>query len=71
MKKVNQQNFIQIAVPTEQKLWTYEDLSTYLGRSTNTLRKDVMYERIPYIKIGRLIRFNPDAIALWLQEKQV
>jgi excisionase family DNA binding protein len=69
MKK-NSISFSDTSIPVDQPLWSYNDLSKYLGRSVNTLRKDVMHRRIPFIKIGKLIRFNPDAIALWLQEKQ-
>jgi excisionase family DNA binding protein len=41
-----------------------------LGRRTNvkvaTLRKMVYQNRVPYVRIGRLIRFRPSQIDIWL-----
>lgn len=49
-------------------LWGYSELSQYLGRSEDALRRDVMLRQIPFIKISRQVRFDPKEIETWLKE---
>ena len=51
---------------TIEKLFTYESLADYLDCSAITLRKKVMNKQIPYIKIGRAVRFKPEEIQTWI-----
>jgi len=44
------------------KLWNCKDLAQYLQRSADTIRHDVMNGTIPFIKIGRMVRFDKRAI---------
>ncbi len=48
------------------ELLTYEDLSKALKRSRFSLTRDVQAKRIPFIRIGTQIRFDPQEIAMWL-----
>jgi excisionase family DNA binding protein len=43
----------------------------HLGVSVRHIRKLVAQRRIPYVKWGNLLRFDPNAIASWLDEKAV
>ena len=54
---------------TESELMDYSKLSEYLSRSVNTLRQDVQHRRIPFLKIGRHVRFRRSDIDLWLGSK--
>lgn len=47
-------------------LWKYSDVSAYTSLAEATLRQLVMRRKIPYIKIGRSVRFNPEDIDQWL-----
>lgn len=52
-------------------LWDYKDCGRFLKRSVNTLRRDVMFKRIPFIRIGRSIRFSPEAIREYLAKNTI
>ena len=44
-----------------------KEISQYLGVTVNTLYSWVCQKRIPYIKVGRLVRFDMDRIQKWLE----
>ncbi|HPU89066.1 MAG TPA: helix-turn-helix domain-containing protein [Spirochaetota bacterium] len=48
------------------ELLTYKDLSRRLKRSRFSLTRDVQAKRIPFIRIGSQIRFDPQEIDMWL-----
>jgi len=48
-----------------------EDLAIYLNVSTNTVRSWVWQRKIPYCKIGRLVKFDLKEIENWLKDKRV
>ena len=50
-------------------LWDYADLANFLQVSVNKLRQDVMNRKIPFIKVGRLVRFDKNQIADFLKIK--
>ena len=43
-------------------------LAERLGTSVRHVRRLVFERRIPYMKCGGLVRFDPDAIDRWLDE---
>jgi excisionase family DNA binding protein len=45
-------------------------LATRLGVNARHIRRLVAERRIPYIKWGRLIRFDPDEIAAWIDDNR-
>jgi excisionase family DNA binding protein len=50
-------------------LLDYRQLSKQLSVSESHLRRLVMRRMIPFIKIGRLVRFRAEDIAAWLEER--
>jgi excisionase family DNA binding protein len=52
-------------------LWDYGQAAHYLHASENTLRKYVSQRRIPFIKIGRAVRFDPERLMEWAQGQAV
>lgn len=44
------------------------ELAKRLGTSQRHIRRLIADRRIPYVKVGRLVRFDPDEIAAWLDE---
>jgi excisionase family DNA binding protein len=42
-------------------------LADHLGVTPRYVRRLIAEERIPYLKLGRLVRFDPDEIAEWLE----
>lgn len=51
------------------KLMTIDEVAEYLNLSKETLYKKVRKKEIPAIKIGRLWRFQKEAIEKWIEEK--
>ena len=47
------------------------DVAEHLGVSVRHIRRLVAERRIPYIKWGTLLRFDPTAVAAWLAERAV
>jgi excisionase family DNA binding protein len=51
-------------------LLDYQELSDWLNDSVRHLRRLVDENRIPYIKVGHFVRFDPVAISEWLASNQ-
>lgn len=49
-------------------LWTCLELSRFLNVSQSKIRHDVMDRKIPFKKIGTLVRFDPVEIVAWLEK---
>lgn len=48
-----------------------KELSEYIGVSSGTLYVWVCHRKIPFVKIGRLVKFDLLAVEKWLEEKRV
>lgn len=55
----------------ERRFIGIEDLSKYLGLTKGTLYVWVCQRRIPYLKIGKLLKFDIIEIDQWLKEKRI
>ena len=49
-------------------LWDISTVASRLGVETRHIRRLVSERRIPFIKWGRLLRFDPAEIEAWLDE---
>lgn len=53
-------------------LMTEEDTARYLGIATGTLRNWRSLGQGPaYVKVGRYVRYEPQALAAWIKERTV
>jgi excisionase family DNA binding protein len=43
-----------------------DQLAQHLGTSHRHIRRLIAERRIPYVKVGRLVRFDPDEITDWI-----
>lgn len=50
------------------KLLNVKELADRLGAKVNTVYGWIHEGKIPYIKLGGLIRFRDDVISKWIQE---
>lgn len=55
----------------EKRFIGIEDLSQYLGLTKGTLYVWVCQRRIPYLKIGKLLKFDIIEIQDWIEDKRV
>lgn len=55
----------------ERRYLNINELSDYLGIPKGTLYAWVCYKKIPYVKIGRLVKFDLKRIEGWAAENAV
>lgn len=60
-----------IMAPVRAPLVDIEGLADWLGTSVRHVRRLVAEKRLPYLKVGHLVRFDPEDIACWIKEKKV
>ena len=53
----------------EKLAWTIDDVATELKCSVRHVYKLISIDRIPYSKVGRLVRFSPEKIREWLKKE--
>jgi excisionase family DNA binding protein len=54
-----------------QRLLSVKEAGIYTGLSTHTLYTMVSQRRIPYIKVGRLTKFDVELLNAWLKQNTV
>lgn len=54
-----------------KRYFSIDELSDYLGVTRGTLYVWVCHRKIPYLKVGRLVKFDLLRIEKWLEEKSV
>lgn len=52
----------------DERLLTKKDVANFLNVSIKTIDKKVHMNEIPYLKIGRLVRFSKNEILAWAKE---
>lgn len=61
----------QLSVRELPRLMTIEEVAEHLGVNVRHMRRLVAERRIPYVKWGRLLRFDPAEIDDWLARARV
>lgn len=51
-------------------LLTIDDVAEWMGVKPGTVRSWVFYRRIPYVKVGALVRFDRAELVCWLEEQR-
>jgi excisionase family DNA binding protein len=59
------------ATQTLPKLLSIHDLADHLGTSSGHVRRLIAGQRVPYLKVGGYVRFDPADIAAWLDRSRV
>lgn len=54
-----------------QRLLSVQEAGHYTGLSTHTLYTMVSQRRIPYVKVGRLTKFDVGLLDAWLKQHTV
>ena len=55
----------------EMRLLKTADVSEMLNLAEITIRKKVSAKEIPFIKIGKAVRYDEDRILKWIEKKSV
>ena len=53
------------------RLVTIQDCSAYLGLSVHTLYTMVSERRIPFVKVGRLVKFDLALVDAWINKRTI
>jgi len=53
------------------RLLSIKQTAEYTGLSPHTLYTMVSQRRIPYVKVGRLVKFDPAILERWIQQRTV
>ena len=53
----------------EKQLFDTKEAAEYLGISKNTLYEWIIQKKIPYIKVGKLVKFRVDDLEEWLKKR--
>jgi excisionase family DNA binding protein len=48
-----------------------EELAGWLGVEVVFVRRLIAERRVPFVKIGRFVRFDPEEIAAWIDGQRV
>ena len=54
-----------------QRLMSVNDAAAYTGLSPHTIYTMVSGKRIPYIKVGRLVKFDEAMLQAWIKQHTV
>ncbi len=57
--------------PIERRLLTIQEVANYTGLSVHTLYTMVSQRRIPFVKVGRLTKFDLRLLDDWLRQHTV
>ncbi len=52
----------------EKQVWSVEDLARELKISRSYIYKLISKDKIPFAKVGRLVRFSPERVYEWLSK---
>lgn len=58
-------NLFSIQICDDKRLLTKKELAEFLNVSIKMIDRKVHMNEIPYLKIGRLVRFNKRSILAW------
>ena len=58
----------ETAVP---QLLDMTEVAALMATSVRHIRRLVTERRIPYLKVGRFVRFDPEILSVWLEERRV
>ncbi len=53
------------------RLVSIQDCGIYLGLSVHTIYTMVSQRRIPYLKVGRLVKFDLTLLDAWLKKRTI
>ncbi len=48
-----------------------DEMASWLGVEVGFIRRLIAERRIPFVKIGKYVRFDPEEVALWIDGQRV
>ena len=69
--KKDRQDDLSVSLEIKKRFIGIEELATFLNIAKGTLYGWVYLRKIPYFKIGRLVKFNLREVEEWLSSRRV
>lgn len=66
---VSEKRIVSEQISKEKQLLNTEEASEFLGIRKNTLYEWIIQKKIPYIKVGRLVKFRREDLENWLKRR--
>jgi excisionase family DNA binding protein len=66
---VSEKGVVSARISKEKQLMDTNEASEFLGISKNTLYEWVVQNKVPYIKVGRLVKFRKGDLEEWLKKR--
>ena len=67
MKQNINNEFFKIQIVEDEKLLTKKEMAIFLNVSVKMIDRKVHMNEIPFLKIGRLVRFSKKRILAWAE----
>lgn len=68
MNTIQKAEIFNKTIVEDEKLLTKKEMANFLNVSVKTIDKKVHMNEIPYMKIGRLVRFSKNKVLAWALE---
>lgn len=62
---------MKLTGPLERRLLDIREVAEYTGLATHTLYTMVSQRRIPFVKVGRLTKFDVGLLDAWIKQNTV
>ncbi|NNB96679.1 helix-turn-helix domain-containing protein [Corallococcus exiguus] len=59
------QRQLQVVKPVPEGAWDVSDVCAYLKMGRTWVREQVAAGKIPCVRLGRSVRFDPDTVKAW------
>jgi excisionase family DNA binding protein len=66
---VSEKGIVSGQISKEKELLSTSEASEFLGIKKNTLYEWIIQKKIPYIKVGRLVKFRREDLEAWLKRR--
>jgi excisionase family DNA binding protein len=64
-------NFSEVCRVADEALWTSDQACEYFGIGRRTLDRWRAHRGLPYMRVGRVVRFMPDELREWRRARSV
>ena len=58
----------EIQIIDDERLLTKREIANFLNVSVKMIDRKVLMDEIPYLKVGRLVRFSKKRVLAWAEE---
>jgi len=65
----NANKLFENRIVDDEKLLTKQEIADFLNVSIKMIDRKVLMNEIPYLKVGRLVRFSKSVVLVWAEEK--